>query len=120
MTQKKTAKAFLELVGTGKVDEAYERFVSDSFIHHNQYFKGDRESLKLAMTEAHQTNPNISIDIKSCYKDGPIVITHSLVTKKDMSIAVVHIFHFSDGKIEELWDLGQVIEKDSPNIHGLF
>jgi predicted SnoaL-like aldol condensation-catalyzing enzyme len=48
------------------------------------------------------------------------VITHSLVVKQNMEIAVVHIFRFSGDKIVELWDLGQPIEKNSPNENGLF
>ena len=35
-------------------------------------------------------------------------------------IAVVHIFKFSNGRIVELWDLGQEIAKDSPNENGPF
>tara|TARA_R110000796_G_scaffold88850_3_gene191833 strand:+ start:43799 stop:43912 length:114 start_codon:yes stop_codon:yes gene_type:complete len=37
-----------------------------------------------------------------------------------MEIAVVHIFRFKKERIIELWDLGQVISKDSPNENGLF
>ncbi len=32
-----------------------------------------------------------------------------------MDVAVVHILHFEGGKIVELWDVGQVIPKDSPD-----
>lgn len=120
MTKKDIAKAFLKLAGSGKVQEAYDQFVASHFIHHNQYFKGDRESLKVAMEEAHKTEPNTFIDIKNYYQDGDTVITHSHVGKKDMDITVVHIFRFEHDKIVELWDLGQVIDKDSPNEHGAF
>jgi predicted SnoaL-like aldol condensation-catalyzing enzyme len=72
------------------------------------------------MEDAHQTSPNKSVEIKYCYMDGNTVITHSLVVKQNMEIAVVHIFRFSGDKIVELWDLGQPIEKNSPNENGLF
>lgn len=52
--------------------------------------------------------------------DGLTVITHSLVAKQQMNIAVVHIFRFENSKIVELWDLGQVIEMNSPNCNGMF
>src|SRR3712207_2296644 len=39
------ATSFLQMAGTGRVQEAYDRYVASSFIHHNQYFKGDRQSL---------------------------------------------------------------------------
>ena len=42
---KDAAKSFLQMAGTGKVQEAYDRYVSPAFIHHNQHFKGDRQSL---------------------------------------------------------------------------
>ena len=40
-SRKDTAKAFLRLAATGKVGEAYERFVGPGFRHHNPYFRGD-------------------------------------------------------------------------------
>ena len=120
MTTKEIAITFLQHAGTGKVEAAFEQFVAFDFIHHNQYFKGSREALKNAMQEAHHASPNKSIEIKHSYSDGDTVITHSLVIKEAMEIAVVHIFRFQNTKIVELWDLGQAISKDSPNENGLF
>lgn len=120
MTNKQIAESFLQLAGNGKVKEAFENYVSDDFIHHNQYFQGTRAALKDAMEEAHVTSPNKSIEIKHSYIDQNTVVTHSLVVKQDMDIAVVHIFRFKADKIVELWDLGQQILKDSPNENGLF
>jgi predicted SnoaL-like aldol condensation-catalyzing enzyme len=120
---KESATSFLEMAGTGKVQEAYDRFVAPSFIHHNQYFKGDRQSLLVAMQEASKTTPNKSIEIKHVYEDGDTVITHSLVTRhapQAPDIAVIHIFRFEDARIAELWDVGQPISKDSPNENGMF
>ncbi|QQX76159.1 MULTISPECIES: ester cyclase [Aequorivita] len=120
MTKKEMAKSFLQMAGNGKVNEAFEKFISNDFIHHNQYFEGNREALSEAMVADHQTNPNTNIEIKYVYEDGDTVITHSLVEKQTMAIAVIHIFRFSADKIVELWDLGQPIEKDLPNENGLF
>ena len=123
MSPKEMAVSFLKMAGSGNVREAYERFIAPDFIHHNQYFKGDRESLMLAMEEASRRSPNKSIDIKHVYETGDIVITHSLVTHQDPAepgIAVVHIFRFENGCVAELWDLGQPMIKDSPNRNGMF
>lgn len=120
MTKKEIAISFLQLAGGGNVKEAFDKFTSTDFFHHNQYFQGNREALRKAMEDAHQTSPNKSIEIKYCYADGNTVITHSLVKKENMEIAVIHIFRFSADKIVELWDLGQPIERDSPNENGLF
>jgi predicted SnoaL-like aldol condensation-catalyzing enzyme len=123
MSTKEMAAAFLKMAGTGNVKAAFEQFVAPHFIHHNQYFKGDRQSLMSAMEEASKTSPNASIDIKHAYSDGNTVITHSLVLRQNPAepgIAVVHIFRFENNRVVELWDLGQQILKDSPNENGLF
>ena len=117
---KETATSFLKMAGMGKVQEAYDEYVAPSFIHHNQYFKGDRASLMNAMAEAHQSSPNKGFDIKHIYEDGNTVITHSLCTKETMEIAVIHIFRFDGKQIAELWDIGQVVDPESPNENGLF
>lgn len=120
---KKAAESFLNMAGMGKVHEAYDQYVAPSFVHHNQYFKGDRQSLLTAMQEASKTSPNKSIAIKRIYEDGDTVITYSLVTRQDPQapeIAVVHILRFEHDRIAELWDLGQPISKDSPNKNGMF
>ena len=72
------------------------------------------------MEEAHQNSPNTGIEVKKVYEEGLTVITHSQVVKTDMEIAVVHIFRFEEGKIVELWDLGQVMDANSPNENGAF
>lgn len=120
MTKKEIAVTFLQMAGFGEVKQAYDKFVAPNFIHHNQYFKGDRESLLNAMAEAHITEPNKSVEAKFVYEDGPVVITHSLVRKKEMDIAVVHIFRFENERIVELWDLGQLLDPASPNENGPF
>jgi predicted SnoaL-like aldol condensation-catalyzing enzyme len=123
MSPKEMAVSFLKMAGSGNVREAYERFIAPDFIHHNQYFKGDRESLMLAMEEASRRSPNKSIDIKHVYEAGDTVITHSLVTHQgpaEPGIATVHIFRFENGRVAELWDLGQPMIKDSPNRSGMF
>jgi predicted SnoaL-like aldol condensation-catalyzing enzyme len=123
MTNKEKAKSFLEMAGSGNVRPAYEKFIAPNFRHHNQHFKGDRESLASAMEQAAKAQPNKSVEVKYIYEDGPVVITHSLVkpaTADQSDIAVVHIFKFEDGKVTELWDLAQPINKNSPNENGMF
>ena len=117
------AKSFLKMAGGGKVEEAYDAFIAPSFVHHNQFFKGDRQSLLTAMQEASRTSPNTSIEVRRVYEDGDTVSTHSLVTRQDPGapqIAVVHIFRFEGDRVAELWDLGQPISKESPNENGMF
>lgn len=123
MNQKEMAKSFLSLAGIGQVQVAYDKFVAPNFIHHNQYFKGDRQSLLTAMEEAHKISSNKSIEVKKIYEDGDTVITHSLVIRNEntkLPIVVVHIFRFENNQIVELWDLGHEVVLDSPNENGVF
>jgi len=122
MTNKERSVSFLKMAGSGDVQNAYDKFVALSFVHHNQYFKGDRQSLLNAMKDASVKSPNKSIDVKHMYEDGNTVVTHSLVTRQnpeEPGIVVVHIFRFESDQIVELWDVGQVISKDSPNENGM-
>jgi predicted SnoaL-like aldol condensation-catalyzing enzyme len=123
MNRKAAAISFLKTAGLGRTDEAYAKHIAPGFIHHNPYFKGDRASLKAAMEAAHKASPNRSIDVKNVYEDGDTVITHSLVVRQDpkeQDVAVVHIFRFEGDMVVELWDLGQLLSKDSPNENGVF
>src|SRR5262245_35968605 len=106
MDRKEAATTFLKMASAGEVGEAYEKYIAPNFIHHNQYFKGDRESLRSAMAEAHAKSPNKLIDVKRVFEDGAFVVTHSLVVRgnaSDPDVAVVHIFRFAGDKVVELW-----------------
>ena len=123
MNQKESAVTFLKMAGSGDVKAAYDKFIASNFIHHNQYFNGDLESLLKAMEEAHKKSPNKSVEVKHVYQDGNTVITHSQVLRREPSaapVAVVHIFRFENNRVVELWDLGQEMLKDSPNENGAF
>lgn len=122
MTKKDIAISFLRLVSSGKVSEAYEKFIHTGFRHHNPYFRGDRESLMLAMEEAQLKNPNKVLEIKRAIEEGDFVVVFSHVKQnpEDRGGAVVHIFRFEDNKVAELWDIGQGVPEESPNENGMF
>ena len=120
MTNKEIAIKFLETCALESPKEAFAQFTNPNFKHHNQYFKGDRESLMKAMIEADGEEPNKSFTVKQVFENGDRVATYSHVVKEKMEIAVLHIVRFENGKISEMWDLGQIMEKDSPNENGMF
>ncbi len=122
MNNKASASAFLRMVVDRQIDDAYERFIDSNFIHHNQFFKGDRASLKAAMHEASAKNPEKILEIKKVVEEGDEVVTLSHVRQRpeDSGVAVVHIFRFKGGKVVELWDLGQPITENSVNENGIF
>jgi predicted SnoaL-like aldol condensation-catalyzing enzyme len=120
-SRKDTAVHFLRQAAAGKVQQAYEH-TTDDFIHHNPYFAGDKESLMKGMAENAARFPDKTLDVKHVLEDGDLVAVHSHVRMKsgDLGGGVVHIFRFENGRIAELWDLGQEVPKDSPNENGMF
>src|SRR2546423_10159656 len=121
-SHKEIAVIFEQLVVSGQIREAYEKYVSPDFRHHNPYFKGDRESLLLGMEKNAAQFADKAYEVKRVLEDGDLVATHSrLKPKPDMpEMAVVHIYRFEGDKIAEEWDLGQQIPDNSPNENGLF
>jgi predicted SnoaL-like aldol condensation-catalyzing enzyme len=121
-THKEAAVDFLRLAGSGKVREAYRKYVGPEFRHHNAYFRGDAESLMAAMEENAAKNPNKVLDIQRALEDGDLVAVHSHVRQNpdDRGAALVHIFRFKGDKVIELWDVAQPVPENSPNEHGMF
>jgi predicted SnoaL-like aldol condensation-catalyzing enzyme len=112
---------FLELAASGRLDDAYA-LASPDFRHHNPHFKGDAESLKTGMADAHKQFPDTELEVQRAIAEGDLVAVHSRVQHAPdrPAIAVVHIFRFADGKIAELWDVGMEVPQDSPNKNGAF
>lgn len=121
-SNKDKAVSFLQLVATGEVREAYRRYIGPEFIHHNPYFRGDADSLMLAMEENAAKNPHKILEVKRALEEGDLVAVHSHIkqTQEDIGAVVVHIFRFSNDLIVELWDVGQPIPEESPNENGVF
>lgn len=122
MTKKYIAQEFLKLAANGHSHEAFRLYVGKNFKHHNAYFKGDAETLMLAMDESSRKNPYKTFKIHHALRDGDMVAVHSHVKQNstDLGAAVVHLFKFESDKIIELWDLGQSIPKDIKNENGMF
>jgi predicted SnoaL-like aldol condensation-catalyzing enzyme len=119
---KDRAVSFLKLAAAGRVDQAYAEYAGASFRHHNPYFRGDAASLKAAMAENAAQNPGKSLEVKRALEDGDLVAVHSHVRQKpeDPGAAVVHIFRFENGRIVELWDVGQPVMDEGPNELDMF
>ena len=116
------AISFLKMASSGDVREAFLKFVGPGFRHHNPFFEGSAETLMLGMEENARDNPGKTLDVKRAIAEGDLVAVHSHVRLKpeDRGGAVVHIFRFEEGRIMELWDVGQGVPEDSPNQFGMF
>lgn len=121
-TLKEKAVSFLQLVVSGEIRKAYQRYIAPDFIHHNPFFRGDADSLMLAMEENDTMNPHKVLVVKHVLGEGEIVAVHSHIKQSpdDLGAAVVHIFRFHNDLIVELWDVGQPIPENSPNENGAF
>ncbi len=122
MTKKEIAQHFLKLTSKGESREAFKLYVSEKFKHHNAYFKGDSQSLMIAMEENAVINPVKIFEIQRVLEDGEQVAVHSRVvmTEGNTALALMHIFKFEQNKIIELWDFGQVVPADIVNDNGMF
>lgn len=121
-TNTTNAVSFLQLASSGKVFEAYEKYIGDGFCHHNPFFEGSAESLQAGMEENAKQNPNKIFSILRTVSEGDFVVTHSHVQQspEHRGAVVVHIFRFENGRIVELWDVGQPVPESSPNPNGMF
>ena len=118
---KDIAVQFLRNAAAGRVAEAYEH-TTPGFIHHNAYFAGDKESLMKGMAENAARFPDKTLDVKQVVEERDMVAVLSHVKHKpgQPGAAVVHFFRFEQGRIAEMWDVGQEIPADSPNENGMF
>lgn len=122
MANKSTALDFLKLAASGHVDEAYAKFVSPRLVHHNAYFAGDVDTLKAGMRDSARQNPAAHLEVKRAVEENDVVAVHSHMRLQPDSpgISVVHLMRFENGRIVELWDVGQPLPPDSPNRNGAF
>lgn len=116
------AVSFLKLASSGRVSEAYTKYVGEGFRHHNPFFEGSAEALQAGMEENARQSPDKVFTILRTVSEGDFVVTHSHVQQNpaQRGAVVVHIFRFENGKIIELWDVGQPIPETSSNQNGMF
>jgi predicted SnoaL-like aldol condensation-catalyzing enzyme len=121
-TLKLKAVDFLKLVVARKVQEAYRKYISKDFVHHNAYFKSDRQSLMEAMEEDAAENPGKIFKLFNAIQEEDLVAVHSHIKldPEDPGYALIHIFRFEDGMIAEMWDVGQALPEDPLNDRGMF
>ncbi|REJ11058.1 nuclear transport factor 2 family protein [Halobacillus trueperi] len=122
LSNKERAVSFLKQVADGEVRDAYQTYISSGFSHHNPYFRGDKDSLMRAMEEDASKNPHKALEVHRVIEEKDFVVVHSHIKQnpEDTGVAVVHMMRFENGKIIELWDIGQPIPEDTPNENGAF
>jgi predicted SnoaL-like aldol condensation-catalyzing enzyme len=119
---RRIAVDFLARASDGHAREAWAEYGAPDFVHHNPYFRSDAESLVTAMDENARQNPTKVLEVLRTVAEGPLVAVHSRVRHQvdGPDSALVHLFRIKDGRIHELWDIGQEVPADMPNERGMF
>ncbi|MHC8515479.1 nuclear transport factor 2 family protein [Sporosarcina sp. ITBMC105] len=122
MSQKELAVTFLQQIVSGKIKEAFDDAIHTEFIHHNAYFEAGAQSLMKAMMDNAELSPNKQWTVVQVIEEEDRVVIHSHIQQntEDLGAAVVHIFRFQEGRIIEMWDVGQSVVSNSPNEQGMF
>jgi hypothetical protein len=88
------------MTAQGTVEEAYSRFVSREFRHHNPYFLKDLAALQEGMKESASRVPDKTLVIE----ENDLVALLSRVTGEGRmpEMALVHVLRFAGDRIIEL------------------
>jgi predicted SnoaL-like aldol condensation-catalyzing enzyme len=116
---KRTVVEFYELAFNGhEPEQAVKRYVGSRYIQHNPQAADGTEAF-IGFVRAF---PELSVDIRSVFADGDIVVTHSLVkfTADDRGTVAADFFRVEDGKVVEHWDVLQPFPEESANPHPMF
>ena len=121
-SHKTAAVQFLQLVVAGRIEEAYRDYVDIQGKHHNLYFPAGFPSLKKAMIEDHVQSPNKRLSVVNVLEERDLIAVHSHLefAQGKGSMITVHLFRFTQDRIVEIWDCGQLIPPDLPNKDGPF
>ena len=122
MGRKFWATDFLQMCSSGKVREAFSRYVALGFKHHNPNFPGDAQSLMDGMISAARQSPTQTFEVQRAIEEGELVAVHSRVTPAPggPSLAVVHILRFENERVVELWDVVNQVPEKPVNANGVF
>ncbi len=120
--RQKIALELLQAAAAGNAREAMERYVAPGCKHHNPYFPAGMPALQEAMDEEARAHPNKLLEVKHILADGELVAIHSHIRQDegDPGRAVVHIFRFEGNRVVELWDIGEDVPENAPNVDGMF
>jgi hypothetical protein len=118
---KEAAISVLRLAASGKAREAFQKHVAPDFWHHNPFFRGDADSLMIAMEEIAAKNPNKVLDPACARRRRPGGGSLARETKAGrLGSGRGSHFQIPGNRIVELWDVGQPVPEKSPNENGMF
>ena len=100
-----------------------DRFIAEDYIQHSTAASGGREGLRAFLEDRREGFPDVDIRIKRKLADGDFTIfhIHTIRHPGDPGMNIVDIFrHQSDGKVQEHWEVLQIIPETLPHDNGIF
>lgn len=100
-----------------------DRFIAEDYVQHSTAASGGREGLRAFLDDRREGFPEVDIRIKRALADGDFTIfhIHTIRHPGDPGMNIVDIFrHRTDGKVQEHWEVLQIIPETLPHDNGIF
>lgn len=109
-------EALAELIGTGDVD-AFERFLSDDFVHHRPDSSSTKAEWLAALSAALGPTAGMKVEILHVLADGDRVVMHSRRRLPEgPEIVVVDVLRIRDGLVAEVWEIIEPVAQAAANL----
>ena len=125
---RKVVRDLFRLISRGKQMDGLRYFTEDC-VQHNPYVRGGMKELFQAMAAVQQDTPKFSdpyLGVKRVLADGDTVAVHTVLLSSksrpgEGGLRQVHLFRFGkEGKIDEYWDVTQMVGPEMPNAANAF
>jgi predicted SnoaL-like aldol condensation-catalyzing enzyme len=100
-----------------------DRYIAEDYIQHSTAASEGREGLRAFLDDRREGFPQIDIRIMRSLADGDFTIfhIHTIRHPGDPGMNIVDIFrHCPDGKVQEHWEVLQIIPETLPHKNGIF
>jgi predicted SnoaL-like aldol condensation-catalyzing enzyme len=123
VTNREIVEDFLDMINTqGRVREAFERHVHETYVQHNPTAGNGREDA-IALIEGLASAPGFHPSVKRIVADGDLVAVHMHVRfseAENSGMAVMDMFRLENGKIVEHWDVIQEVPAETISGNSMF
>jgi predicted SnoaL-like aldol condensation-catalyzing enzyme len=120
-TNKRLAREYYDCIINKKDFEAAKRYMG-AYKQHNPLLEDGPEGIRKLIEFLKKDFPKARSEVKRAFAEGDYVFlhVHSLRQPNTRGRAIMELFRFENGKIEEHWDVIQEIPETSANPNGMF